>query len=277
MLLASANATPNITNHGGKVLTNPITIYPIYVGAGNYGDWPVPSAQQTLLETFLSHLGANNCWGGPDFSGSAWWYQIWMNYGVSRCVRLFNISYYDLTTFPNGGAYDSVNVYLYLAAQINNGLLPEDPDGIYLFILSPHMTTTLPGTASWHGQFFKSSWLQYAVAMPVAVPPQNPSDPSPNSSPMDHQAEIIAHELSEAATDPLPFFAPGWYDSTTGYEIADVCQGWHNGFPGITSPVPYTISFLNGSNYSFWWIQDVWNPLKYDPSTSTYGACSSVP
>ncbi|HZQ63147.1 MAG TPA: hypothetical protein VFC24_17455 [Casimicrobiaceae bacterium] len=186
-----------------------------------YGNWTGNSAL-TILTDF-----ANNIGGSPYFNINSSYYD-----GSGKTVP--NAVHYAGQTndkYSQGSVLNDSQVQSVVASAINSGSLPKDPAGVY-FVLTSSDVNESSGFCTqycgWHthgtigGIDVKYSFVGNPDRCPSACAAQTTS-PNGNAG-ADGMASIIAHELSEAVTDPD---LNAWYD-TRGYENADKCA-WNFG------------------------------------------------
>jgi hypothetical protein len=114
-----------------------------------------------------------------------------------------------------------------------------DSSRIYVVVLPPYVQTSGDGFSGYHSWFsFNGQYVWYAV-IPQKTPPAsfaNPQFPTAEWRPRDY---LIAHEVYEATSDPMPFtgFSLGGCGPYT--EIADICEGF------FSNPIDgYTVATL---------------------------------
>ncbi|CAF2767306.1 unnamed protein product [Rotaria sp. Silwood2] len=229
-----------------------------------YGTWT--NTQISIINTLIANIG-NTTWfniqktyyyqatdtspkvntAGPLTLGGAWI----LSSGLGNALTG--------TIIPNRFIY-----------YINNGILPNDPGGIYLWLNSASVTESnsvingsfLTNYCGYHYRF-QITGINYMYgfignAGRFIGQGCDPSAINPTLSPnddlgVDAMASIIAHEIVEAMSDP---FGNAWYDSN-GAENADKCA-WNF---GTVSQSP------NGANYNllaggrYYLIQQNWNAI----------------
>ncbi len=200
---------PEIPNNGGKVLTAPLIVTVTYAGDG--------------LESFAQQL---DDWIG----GSAWWKTVHADYGVGTATSGGHVVIAD----PAPDALTDTDLQRWIAAKIDDGTFAQPTDQTLLVIwLPPQTSITLPGAggrscASFGGYHSAAAYrvegklrqVSYAVI--------------PRCSGRDSLPITVSHELTEAATDPLPGTllagSSGWVlnDQSpwnpAGGENADMCE-----------------------------------------------------
>ncbi|MGZ4961363.1 MAG: hypothetical protein ACXWIU_02395 [Limisphaerales bacterium] len=201
--------------HNGPVMSAP-TVYVIW-----YGNWQQTNrtdnvAGQQIIRDFLNAIG-----GSPYFA---------INSSLSSGTNVItgDVTFGGETT--DAGSQGKLLTDLKLLRVVTNaivsGALPRDTNGVY-FVLSSSDVYELSGFCSRYCGFHRNTKIlggdiKYAfVGNPArclrACTPQVLS-PNGNAS-VDGMVSIIAHELSEATTDPD---GTGWY-GLAHYENADKC------------------------------------------------------
>jgi hypothetical protein len=228
---ASAQSPPPPMSLVSGPVASP-TIIPIFWGNwseeedGNPADSPGMIVQ--WLKGFAGYLSGVNAPFG--------WEPVTKQYGVSGAA-VYPYSYqFAMTGFdvdPNalipqtdGSTVFAVQSPMYEVAYLNSlGFLPNSPNNIYLVFAKGWGTQydlqALPaGTEAWH---------QNTQGVPYAVVPWEvtcgTSDPYAQCSNVENFQRLTAHELLEAATDPVPF--NGYLTDASGLypaEGGDPCQ-----------------------------------------------------
>ena len=210
-----------IEYHGGPVMLGPHNVYFIWYGnfSGNIALTMLPD----LIKGFNGsrYFNTNTTYG--DASGNiantvTFAGQVFDNY--SQGTALNN------TTFSNA-----------ISKPFNDGTLPVDPNGIYFLLTSPDVSLTT-GTTSFcttYCGFHTSGTLGTTdikvafVGDPATRCPAIPNTPgcsaqslSPNGNEgADAMANVMAHELNEAITDP---HGDAWFHVDTAGENGDLCN-----------------------------------------------------
>lgn len=198
--------------HGGPVMLGTVNVYYIW-----YGNWSGNTAVP-ILEYLAAHIG-----GTP-------WYKINTTYYDAQYRRVSNsVRFAGATTdaYSKGTTLTDLEVQQVVADAIKSGRLPRDTNGVY-FVLSSKDVSESSGFCTnycgWHTHgWIASGQIKYAyVGNPARCPSACEAQtvgPNGNAA-ADGMASVIAHELSEAATDPL---LNAWYDDVHGEENADIC------------------------------------------------------
>lgn len=138
-----------------------------------------------------------------------------------------------------------------VSAWIASQVLPvPDANTVYV-ILPPAGTDVTSGSDSSCGSFFgyhsagfysSSAFGRYRY---IVLPYQNCGADVAADSPVtvNGMTDTLGHEMSETETDPdVGYLAYGWYDSTLGDEVADIC-----------ADTSATVGYLN------FWMQKIWS------------------
>jgi hypothetical protein len=230
---ARPRSNPDMLYHNGSILTTS-AITPIYWGTS----WTSSNAKIGGLQTF--YQGFNN----SDYAKTSDEYKG--NNGQVGPSLTYN-GYFIDTSPATGG--NNVSPIL---AEVCKVIPNKASDGYY-----PVYTDVKRGNAQY------CAWHSYGTcgSTPVQIAFFFDLDGDPGCDPQDTQtghpqglaalANVSAHELSEARTDPRN---GGWYDSS-GNENGDKCAWTFN--------VPY-VSFTNGS---IWKVQGEWSNNAYNTGT----------
>jgi hypothetical protein len=231
-----ARRTPNMTYHGGKIMTTAVT-QAIFWGTswGSYtGD------KMTGIDTWYAGY-SNSAYAGTstEYTGS--------NGRVGAATT--HLGHAVDTTAASGGG----NTNAILAAVCRNVTPDSSGNGYYA------VYTDLPrgnaGYCAWHSAGTCGGVpVQFAFFWKLDGDAGcDPADTSGlHSQGLAALANVTGHELAEAMTDPA---SPGaWYDSS-GAENGDKCA-WTWGAPLVT--------FSNGSK---WKVQGEWSNAAYTAGT----------
>ena len=208
--------------NGGPVMLGQTHIYYIY-----YGNWSGDANGKTILANFANNLNGSN------------YYNILTQYGngsqnISNSVVLGGVTTSTYTA-SNPSLLTFNDIFAIVQTAIGNGSLPLDPNGLY-FVLTAVGVGQTNGTngsfltqyCGWHtAGTYNGQWVKFSFVGDAG----NSSGcsvqfgGSPNGDPpVDAMISVIAHELSEAVTDPL---INAWLDAN-GQEIGDKCA-WNFG------------------------------------------------
>ena len=237
---------------GKKVLTGDVNLYFIYYGVS----WT--ASQKQLVEEFANGLGA-----------SSWYKKVYVD-GALRVAKTISTSGPDLSGTAIG---DLIQKY------VDNKTLPEDENGIYFVLSTPDVKETIRsdlGEASFCSDYCgyhisslleSGKRVQYGfVGNPSTqcpkscIPPENRSN-SPNKDVgIDALLSTLAHEITEAITDPLSdvTLERAWKDSQDS-ENADKCAyEYGETSTDHASKSVYNLEF-GGRKYL---IQQNWSPVS---------------
>ncbi|HET9209507.1 MAG TPA: hypothetical protein VFR03_03880 [Thermoanaerobaculia bacterium] len=206
-----------INYHNGPVMLGTVNMYYIW-----YGDWSGNSAVDILSDL------AESIGGTP-------WYNINTTYysGAGRKLKHVSnsVAFKGSTTddYSRGKALGDDDVRDIVADAITSGRLPKDANGVYFVLTSKDVNETsgfCTHYCGWHtydkinGANIKFAFIGDATDL-CSNGCTRLRFHSPNDNiGADGMASVIAHELSEAVTDPQ---FTGWY-SSDGEENADKCS-----------------------------------------------------
>jgi len=229
-------------------MTGTVNLYHIY-----YGDFSsvVGTQSKQLIDFFGSTIGGSS------------WYNIMTTYYqtvgttktyVSNSVVKKNTV--SLATTQQGGSVTSAQIVTLISNLISAGTLPNDPNGVYMFIFRGDISVTWSDGSSWAGASSSGQWCGIHDAFAYgngyikfsAVGDTNfgaygagcqavRTTTANGNIGADSLASVYAHELVETVSD----WNGAWYDAsptsaTAGYENADICA-WKFGalLPGSTN------------------------------------------
>ncbi|CAI7814577.1 unnamed protein product [Closterium sp. NIES-53] len=265
-----AASAPPIKYHGGPVIVgNPtVNVYHIY-----YGSWGSGSGRE-IIDTFVQALSSDSGSQGSaaDASVKGWWATTAAYYqsgsggkkNVSSKVRLAGTV---SDNYSRGKQLTDNDVLAIVKSKAGAGKpWALDPHGIYVLLTSADVT--LSGFCSeycgWHTEdSLNSSPLRYAFVGHHGQCPDacGVEITSPNGKPgIDATISTLAHELTEAATDPD--VNAGWFDDD-GEENADKCS-WEygntkTGYQQNGHSYEYNVVGLNGMKFL---VQLNWDRVK---------------
>jgi hypothetical protein len=206
-----------------------------------YGNWSGNTAT-TILSDFASSIG-----GSPYYNINSTYYNASQTPVATTVVLAGSAT----DNYSLGTALSDANVRTVVSNAIKSGALPKDADGVYFVLTSADVNETsgfCTQYCGWHTHAtigrtdIKYSFVGNPDRCPSACSAQTVS-PNGNAG-ADGMANIIAHELEEAATDPD---LNAWYDSA-GLENADKCA-WKFGATYITSNGAHANMKLGLRNY----------------------------
>jgi hypothetical protein len=230
-----------IDYHGGPVMTdkNGVNVYYIW-----YGSWSDNSAK-TILTDFAITLGIGTV--------PSWW-NISTTYYDSAKIPIQNKVTYsgsvDVDTSQYGKTLTDAQIKQVVQDSLPylNGGMP-DPKGVYFVLTSADVTASsgfCTQYCGWHthGSIGGADIKYSFVGNPDRCPSSCSMQQAPNGNTgADGMASIIAHELTEAASDPD---LNAWYDRR-GYENADKCA-WTFGTTSGSSGAKYNMT-LGSRNF----------------------------
>jgi len=245
-----------LTYHGGQVMLGPHDVYFIW-----YGNWAGNTALN-ILPDFVNGL-----------NGSAYFniLSIYSDNTGARPDDLVALSGQAFDNYSQGTSLTATGVFNVINTALVNGSLPYDPNGVYFVLTSPDVAQTsnptggpgqfcagVGGYCGWHyhGAFEGRVGRVAFVGNPPAGCSCTPQNVSPNGNAgADGMASVIAHELSEATTDPD---LQSWHDDnpTTSLqqEVSDKCNFVFGPTQFLPNGAQYNIT-LGARNF---WIQEQW-------------------
>jgi len=248
---ARPNRSPNMTYHGGKIMTS-VTSKAIFWGTswGSYtGD------KITGMDSWYSgHAGSNYAKTSDEYTGTN---------GQVGSTGTHQGHIID-TSAAKGGA-QTTDILAEVCKQVTAGNIVPDPSGNGYYPVYTDVPRGSAGYCAYHGSGTcalptgGSAELQYAFFWKLdgdaGCDPQDSS--GLHSQGLAAIANVSGHELAEARTDASTISSTGaaaWYDSQ-GQENGDKCA-WTFGAPLVT--------FSNGSK---WKIQGEWSNAAYTAGT----------
>ena len=246
-------STNGIYYHGGPLILGTVNMYYIW-----YGAWDVSGATgstYSILNNFGSGIG-----GTPYFGINKTYYNS-SNTKVSGAVTLPAQQNNAVDAYSQTSALNDAAVQTIVTNAISNGTVPFDDNGVYFVLTSKDVTETsgfCSKYCAWHTHASMTSNgitkdIKYGF---VGSPQQCPTacsaqSTSPNGSmEADGMANLVAHELAEATTDPD---LNAWFDRR-GYENADKCAWKFGTTSTMSSGAKYNVTF-NSTN---WLLQQNW-------------------
>jgi hypothetical protein len=209
---------PARTGSGSKTLGNGIFYHggPLILGGTNihfiwYGNWNNNTAT-TILPDLASSIG-----GSPYFNINT----TYTDGSGKAVLNMCNLSTQANDNYSQGNSLSDAAVQAIVAKQN-----PTDPNGVYFVLTSADVNETsgfCTQYCGWHthasigGRDIKYAFVGNPDRCPSACEAQTTS-PNGNAG-ADGMANIMAHELEEATTDPD---LNAWYDRR-GAENADKC------------------------------------------------------
>jgi len=231
----------NMTYHGGVIMPSS-NVYPIFWGTS----WPSYSGdKETGIDAFYSGFsGSNYAKTSDEYTGS------------NGQVGPSNTS---ATHVVDGSAATGGNqvtpILNEVCKEISNRAVPLDTSGNGYYPVYTDVPRGSAGFCAWHsvgtcsGQRVQIAFF-FKLDGDAGCDPQDTQ--TTHSQGLAALANVSAHELSEARTDPA---SPGaWYDSQ-GQENGDKCAWTFN--------VPY----VNFPNNTIWKVQGEWSNAAYTAGT----------
>jgi hypothetical protein len=232
---ARTSSSPNMTWHGGQVLTSGAVVQPIFWGTTWTSGNPKIGAMQSFYEGMSGSSYAATTTEYTDGSGH-----------VGTTID-FQGSFIDNSAAVKNGNRTSPilnEVCRVIPNPVANGYYP-------VYVDSPRGGSPF---CAWHSAA-SCNGVPVQFAFFYNLDGDSGCDPQDsatgNSQPVAALGNVSGHELSEALTDPR---LNAWYDSN-GSENADKCV-WSFGSPFVT--------FSNGTN---WKIQGNWSNHAYSTRT----------
>jgi hypothetical protein len=242
---AGARRSPNMTYHGGRVLPTVVTkaIYwgPSWSNSAFVGD------KITGLDSWYSgHNGSHYAATVNEYSDS-----LGDHVGSTGFVNQGDVI--DPSTASGGD--NTTTILNEVAKQVTAGNITLDPAGNSYIPVYVDVKRGNAGYCAWHSSgSIGNTTLQFAFFFNLDGDPGcDPQDTTTSHSQgLAALANVTAHELSEARSDPA---SPGaWYDSS-GNENGDKCA-WTFNVPSVT--------FSNGTQ---WKLQGEWSNAAYNAGT----------
>jgi hypothetical protein len=220
--IGEAIATGNgIEYNGGPVMLGPHNIYFIW-----YGNFSGNSAL-TILPDLINGFGGSQYFNTNTTYGDA----------TANIANTATLAKQIFDNYSQGTALTQTTFQSVITRALNVGGLPADPNGIYFLLTSPDVSLTT-GTTSFCGTYcgFHTSGTLGTTDIKVAfvgdpatkcpfrvgVPVCSAQTLSPNGNEgADAMANVMAHELNEAITDP---HGDAWFHVDTAHENGDLCN-----------------------------------------------------
>ena len=238
-----AKRSPNMTYHGGPIMPTAISkaIFwgPSWTNAAFVGD------KISGLDTFYTGFsGSNYSATSDEYSGSN---------GLVGIGTTHQGHVIDTSTASGGG--NTSAILAEVAKEVTAGNITLDPAGNSYIPVYTDLARGNAGYCAWHSSgTVNGTRVEFAFFWKL----DGDSGCDPGDTTTGHSqglaalANVSAHELSEARTDPA---SPGaWYDGS-GAENGDKCA-WTYGAP-----------FVTFSNNSTWKLQGEWSNAAYTAGT----------
>jgi len=239
----SPKRTPNMTYHGGKILPTVVTkaIFwgPSWANSTFVGD------KVSGLDSWYTGASASNYTKTVDeYTGTN---------GQVGATTTYQGHLIDTSTATGGN--NTSAILNEVAKQVNAGNIVLDPNGNTYVPVYVDVPRGNAGFCAWHSSgTIGGKVVQFGFFFNLDGDPGcDPGDTTTgHSEGLAALANVTAHELSEARSDPA---SPGaWYDSS-GQENGDKCAWTFN----VAS-----VSFPNGTH---WMLQGEWSNAAYTAGT----------
>jgi hypothetical protein len=215
-----------IEYHGGSVMQGPHNVY--FIWYGNFSG----NIALTILPDLINGFGGSQYFNTNTTYGDT-------TGNIANTATMAG-AFFD--NYSQGKALTDTTLPNVISAPLNSGKLPVDPNGIYFVLTSPDVTLTFPPVAGkpqgfctafcgFHtsGTFGTADIKVAFVGDPATQCPAIPNTPgcsaqslSPNGNEgADAMANVMAHELNEAITDP---HGDAWFHIDTAGENGDLCN-----------------------------------------------------
>ncbi|MFL6448916.1 MAG: hypothetical protein ACJ746_14695 [Bryobacteraceae bacterium] len=218
---STAGITPAINYNGGPVLRAP-TVYLIWYGSWQQTNGTDTANGQNIIRDFLYGLS-----GSPYYMINASYTDPHASVAPSGSFQVYASEYTD--TGPQGSRLSDAKVKAIVSDAISSKHSPADTNGFYFVLTSSDINESsgfCTKYCGWHtsgtitGSNIKYAFVGNGARCLNACAAQK-NGPNGNAG-VDAMVSVIAHELEETNTDPVP--NTGWADSN-GSENADKC-GW---------------------------------------------------
>jgi hypothetical protein len=249
-------AAGSILYHGGPVARG-LTVYMIY-----YGDWSIHPTSMASIDAFLHGLHTNNL--SSDWLGITHAYTDSNNHVAGAAINVgapITVGYtYGRNLVDSPGRHP---VYHVIDDAIRQGRVPNDPNGLYFVlpasdvnVVSDRVGTICRDFCGFHtyspspGRPLKWGVISNSMRCGTTCKTNLPLPYGDGIA--DPAANILAHEITETATD---FALDAWYDAN-GFENADKCA-WKF---GSVSRLPNggTANIHDRAHGRYWLIQQNW-------------------
>jgi hypothetical protein len=230
-------SSPNMTNHGGPVLPASKVLAIFWGSSWNSN----PGDKISGLTTFFQGFGGSKFAGtNTEYSGSN---------GKVTTSTTFLGTRIDATSEPPARKALTTSQAVAEACAVSG----NNPDPAAVYFIYTSTTAGHVSYCAWHSWGNCSNGAPIQVAYMPNIDGIAGCDPGNNlghSQGLAALANVTAHELSEAITDPR---GNAWYDAS-GAENADKCA-W---------VFPSTVTLANGST---WQAQGNWSNARYTAGT----------
>ncbi len=242
-LTGAARRSPNMTYHGGKIMTTAVT-KAIFWGPKWSSSTFVGDKITGLDSWHTGFSNSNYAKTSDEYTGTN---------GQVGATTTYQGHVLDTSTASGGGS--TSNILAEVCKQVTAGNIVPDASGNGYYPVYTDLPRGKAGYCAWHSSgTCGSTPVQFAFFWSLDGDPGcDPSDTTTgHSQGLAALANVSAHELSEARSDPA---SPGaWYDSS-GAENGDKCA-WTFNVPSVT--------FSNGTS---WKVQGEWSNAAYTAGT----------
>ncbi len=241
--IASARSSANMTYHGGKIM--PTAVVKAIFWGPSWATAAYPGDKITGLDSFyVGHNGSNYAKTVNEYTGTN---------GTVGASLTYQGHVVDTSTATGGSSTSAI--LNEVCKMVTTGNISPDPAGNGYYPVYTDVKRGSAGYCAWHSAGSCGGVkVQFAFFFDLTGDSGcNPADSvTGHSQPLAALANVSAHELEEARSDPAN---PGaWYDGS-GAENGDKCA-W-------TFHVPY-VTFTNGS---IWKLQGEWSNKAYTAGT----------
>ena len=238
---AAKTSSPNMTFHGGVIMTS-ANIHPIFWGTS----WATYTGDKiTGVDTFYAG------WNNSNYAKTTTEYTG--TNGTVGATSTSSASVIDKTTASGGS--NTTTILNEVSKEIAAGVVPLDTSGNGYYPVYTDLPRGSAAYCAWHSTgTVNGQRIQFAFFWKLDGDAGcDPADTTTgHSQGLAALANVSAHELAEAVTDPA---SPGaWYDSK-GSENGDKCA-WTYNVPNVT--------FSDGTK---WKVQGEWSNAAYTAGT----------
>ena len=228
----AVNTGNGIAYHGGPVMLGPHNVY--FIWYGNFSG----NIALTMLPDLINGLGGSQYFNINTTYGDA----------SANILNTVTMAGHFFDNYSQGTALNDTTLNNVFLLPFNNGTFPVDPNGIYFVLTSPDVTLNFPpATPGGRPQGFCTAFCGFHTSAtltngatstdikvafigdPATQCPARPGQSgcsaqalSPNGNEgADAMADVIAHELDEAVTDPD---GNAWFGVDLAHENGDLCN-----------------------------------------------------
>ena len=239
---------------GGPVMTGPNNVYFIW-----YGNWPNTDTTMTILPQLISGLSRSSYMSMAEgYSNNS-----------SEVSNVLNMSTQVTDVYSLGSTLNDSTLQQVVTDKFAAKLLPVDANGIYFVFTSSDVVVNADGGTLYTKYCGFHTWTSYSgVEVKYSLVGDAPLStlcgsefPGPNGTSAnnrngtvwgpDSMATVLAHELFETITDPVP--GTSWVDSS-GNEVGDKCASPNWMFGVKPTGTTYNVTF-GTQNFL---LQEIW-------------------